>query len=411
MLIIFRILQGLGGGILLPVEQLILRRTFQPSEHRLAMGIYGATVMIGPALGPIIGGYIIDNYDWPLIFLVNIPVGIFGLFMINRFVSSMREPASIDLIKPDWLGITLLVSFISPLVWLMERGDRLYWFETQSNVLLLFISLSSLAMFCAHELTIKNPAVNLMVLRNRIFSSAVIFNFLLGIIVSSTLFMLPIYMQQVLKFTATQAGVSLVPRAILMMLMFPLVGILLGRIEAKFLIITGMLLGFLSAAMMSKFTHESGIDDVMLPQMIQGVAVALILTSLGTIAYKTLPKEHLPSASGLEAIARQLGSTVGISIFAAVLNHFQLAILEQIRDRATLHNSIFYNRFSGVFDVFFQRTIADPTLAMKRAFNALNGRLYEQVNILSYLKVFEWIAVLFLVMLVITIFTKLDPKK
>ncbi len=214
-LILARVLQGMGTGILLPVEQVILRQTFPPKEQGLAMGIYGVTIMIGPAIGPLLGGLIIDHSHWSLIFFINIPIGIAGLLMIERFVPEMPVEASTKSTgnKPDMAGIALLATALFPLLYLLERGDRLDWFETQSNVILLLVFISAITMFCAHELMTLKPAVQLRILANRAFSSAMLMSFVLGIVVAATLFVLPIFMQDVLGYSATDAGMALVPQS------------------------------------------------------------------------------------------------------------------------------------------------------------------------------------------------------
>lgn len=400
-LILARVLQGIGAGILLPVEQVILRQTFPPKEQGLAMGIYGVTIMIGPAIGPLLGGLIIDHSHWSLIFFINIPIGIAGLLMIERFVPEMPVEASTKSTgnKPDMAGIALLATALFPLLYLLERGDRLDWFETKSNVILLLVFISAITMFCAHELMALKPAVQLRILVNRAFSSAMLMSFMLGIVVAATLFVLPIFMQDVLGYSATDAGMALVPRAIAMMATFPLVGILYNYLPARLLIAIGLLIGFYSAVLMTRFTHEAGMMDVIWPQILQGISISLILTPLSTYALQQVQPNELPAAAGLNAFSRQLGSTLGIAVFASLLSHFELFVRGTLIHHMNWSDPVLRDRFSNVILFFYKNNIVDNSVALQQGFNRLNDRFMEQVIVLSYQKTFEWVAVAFVVMI------------
>ena len=407
---LFRLIQGFAAGVLIPVEQLILRRTFHPSEHRLVMGVYGATVMIGPAIGPVVGGYIIDNFTWHWIFLVNLPIGIIGYIAVDMFVKKDIVTEKIKE-KTDLLGVVLLGLFVTSLVVLLERGERTYWSEDNFNIFLFCLISYSFLMFVVHSIIDKNAVVNLRVIKNPIFCTSVIFNFVLGVVVSGTLFLLPLFMQAVLGFTATQSGEALIPRALVMILVFPLTGIMLKNIKAKYITLVGLMLGILSAYQMSKFTHYSGSHDIIFPSILQGISVAFVLTSIGSVAYKTLKQSEMSAAAGVDAVARQLGTTIGVALFASVMYFFQLSIWNQVRGTVTLHNPVFFERFLWVKSNFYTRTISDSTVATDRAFMALNGRLIEQVNIVSYMKIFEWITLAFVALSVIALFVKYEDKK
>lgn len=408
-LVFARILQGLGAGVLLPVEQVILRQTFPPQEHGLAMGIYGLTVMMGPALGPLLGGTIIDNFHWSLMFCINVPVGVIGMLMVQRFVAQDQvSPASVSggFPKADWFGIAMLSCAMFPLLWLLERGERFDWFETQFNVGLLVISLSSFVLFCVHEWVTEKPAVDLKILMNRAFSSAVFMSFLLGFVVAASLFILPIYMQEVLDFSATQAGIALVPRALVMMVAFPVCGYLFSRFPPRMIIGCGLLFGVYSAYLMTKFTHESGLNDIIWPQVLQGISVAMILTPLSTLALMSVRQEQLPAAAGLNGFSRQLGNSLGIAVFATLLSHFELAVRGAFIHNINTGNIIERARFNNVIQFFASRSVIDPVTALDQAFTRLNGRLTEQIEVVAYMKSFEWVTVCFVVMVCCLVMVK-----
>lgn len=409
-LIFARILQGVGAGILLPVENTILRKVFPPHEHSRVMGVYGATVMVGPALGPLLGGIIIDNFHWSALFYVNIPVGLIGLIMVQQYVPLDVAVKSHAEEKFDWLGIIYLIIGIFSLIWLLERGDRLYWFETFSNTLLLLSSISFLSLFCAHELMVEKPAVDLRVLQNRVFRATVSLNFLLGFVVTATLFILPIYMQEVLLFTPTQAGETLSPRALFMMIVFPVFGFIFNKFNAKVMVCTGMLVGFVSAICMSKFTHETGGHDMIFPQILQGLAVVLVLIPLTTLGLKSVRPEQLAAAAGLDSVSRQIGGSLGIAVFASLLTHFEETFWGVLRHNISLAFTVFYKRFSDLI-VFFELSGSSHVIAKQEATFLLNYRVHEQVLVVTYMNIFQIISFIFLFMFIFTLIVNFDKGK
>ena len=403
MIIIFRVIQGVGAGILLPVENVILRETFPPSQHGLVIGIYGTTIMIGPAFGPMIGGIIIDNFHWTLLFWVNIPIGLASLYMVHKFVPEGDINANQEEKKIDILGLVLLSIGLFCLVWLLERGNRLYWFDTTSNVVLLMVSIFSLAFFCAHELSIKNPVINLRVLKQSRFAAATSLSFLMGFAISATLFVLPIYMQDLLDFTATKAGTALAPRAIVMMIAFPLIGLAFNKLNLRASIIFGILLCLSSAILMTRFTHDTGWQDMVLPQILQGVGVAFILTPLATITLINISPDKLPAAAGFDAVSRQVGSSFGVAIFASLLTHYEQSSWGQLRHHISFSSTVLYKRFEGVIE-FFSREVASNSFALEKSMRLLNARVDQQVLVLTYGRLFELIGVVFVFMIFISLY-------
>jgi DHA2 family multidrug resistance protein len=414
-LILARIVQGASAGILIPSENVILRKTFPVSEHAIVMGIYSATIMVGPAVGPLVGGFIIDNYHWSYIFYINVPIGIFGFLMANYFVPKDENDAVNANIKTsdgksklsiDFGGIFLLIVGMFTLIWLLERGERLSWLEDDLNVFLMWTALFSIVLFCVHEATAIHPSVDLSVLRFKVFRTTVFLNFLLGFIVTATLFLLPIYMQELLNFSPTQAGLSMAPRALFMMIAFPLVGYLMKNIAPKMLIYTGALLGIYSSYLMSLFTHETGMGDMYLPQILQGLAVVFILLPLTTIGLMSVSKEKLAAAAGFDSTARLLGGVFGIATFASLLSYFQETTWGIMRENVSFSYPVLYKRFGDLIN-FWLTTGASLPEAQAQAAYLLYGRVTEQVLAITYMRSFQIILVLFCVMFLISLFANI----
>lgn len=406
MLIAARIVQGAAAGILLAVEITILRQTFPPDELGKVIGFYGATTMIGPGLGPLLGGWIIDNYHWSYIFFLNVPVGIFGMFMVERFVTPDAPAGRRSDQAFDWFGLILLTFGMFCLIWLLERGDRLFWFEDTSNTVLLWAAIGSLAYFVAHELETRNPLVNFRVLRVREFALVVALNFVLYFVVTGTLFVLPIYMQELLRFSPTKSGATLAPRALAMMVFFPLVGWLFKRVPAKVLVCSGLAIGLYSALLMRFFTHETGVGDMALPLIAQGLAVTLVLVPLTSVGLSHVDKAEVPAASALDSTVRQLGGGLGIAVFATLITRFQLEAWAEFRHSVSLFSPLFYDRFGRVKQFFMMRGLDDHTVG-ESAFRLLNARVTQQVNSVTYRNIFELVALAFASLLLVALVVRI----
>lgn len=408
-LVVARLFQGIGAGLLLPIENVILRKTFPPYQHAIVMGIYGTTVMIGPSLGPILGGYIIDNYTWSMIFYINIPIGIIGFFLVKHYVPNDEKIESINS-DFDWLGSALLAIGLFLLIWLLERGDRHDWFETEFNIILVFLSISCISYFCIHELKITNPVLDLRVLRNKIFHSTVILNLMLGFIVTATLFILPIYMQDILGYSPTQAGEAMAPRAIVMMFFFPIIGNMLNKYDPNIFIYVGLTIGIMSAILMSYFSHETSFSGMLLPQILQGLAVVLILVPLTTVGLKSVLPDELPSAAGIDSMARSIGGSLGIATFASLLTYYESHSWGIVRHNVSLSFNVFYKRFGTVTD-YFHTWGGDDKTVVEQSFKLLSRRVEEQVSVISYMNLFQIIACIFIFMFLIMLFLEVRKHK
>src|SRR5580658_6030569 len=323
MLVAFRVVQGFGAGALQPTEQAILRQTFPPEEQGMAMAVFAMAVMIGPALGPTLGGYIVDNYSWPWIFYINLPVGLVGLVMLWRIV---HDPPYLVRVKGnvDWWGMGLLVVGLGALQTLLEQGEQYNWFQSTRNVLYAAIATASLVMFIVWELTVEKPAVNLRVLKNRSLATGTSIGAVLGAVLFSTLFLLPIYMQEFLGYDAMQTGLALMPRSLVMLVTIPIVGALYNKPSPRLVIAFGLGLGAFTCFQMSRFTLTTSNEEILVPQMIQGVALACIFIPLSTVALATIERKRMGDATGLNNLVRQLGGSFGVAIFAALLDRYTI---------------------------------------------------------------------------------------
>lgn len=326
-LVAFRVLQGLGAGALQPTEQAILRQTFPIEEQGMAMALFGMAVMLGPALGPTLGGYIVDHWHWSWIFFINLPIGLLGVLMVTSFVHEDEEIraknqklAEAQRRNVDFWGIGLMALGLICLEFFLEEGQRNDWFESKSISVVFFVALVSLAAFVIRELTCELPAVNLRLFKEPVFASGTVVAGLMFAMLMSNMFLLPLFMQELLGFTATQSGLSLMPRILVMMVVTPIIGRLYNRVAPQLVMGIGVVLVALGSIELSHLTLQSGQPDVIIPIVVQGVGFACLFVPLTTLALSRVPRHKLADATGLNSLVRQVGGAVGLAIFATLLS-------------------------------------------------------------------------------------------
>lgn len=394
-LVFFRILQGMGAGALQPTEQAILRETFPPQEQGMAMGLYAFAIMIGPAIGPTLGGYIVDNYSWPWIFYINLPVGVLGLFMVWRFV---EDPPYLERTKGkvDWIGLGLLVLGLASLQTLLEQGEQNDWFESKLCVAYACVAVSSLVMFVVYELGHDAPIVNLRVLKNRSFATGTGIGAILGAVLFSTLFLLPLYMQEFLRYNAMQTGLALMPRSLTMLVTIPIVGALYNKLSPRLVIAAGLFLGGVTCIMMSRFTLETSKEGILLPQMIQGVALALIFIPLSTVSLVSIEKKRMSDATGLNNLVRQLGGSFGVAIFAASLERYMGEARAAVTAHLSATDPAVQARVLAMRNGLARDGVDLPT-ATQRALGLLDLQISGQAAMLGFEKAFFVAGLMFFV--------------
>jgi DHA2 family multidrug resistance protein len=394
-LVAFRVVQGLGAGALQPTEQAILRQTFPPQEQGMAMALFGMAVMLGPAFGPTLGGVIVDNATWPWIFYINLPVGLLGLFMVWRFVHEPEDvrAANTSLAAEqkkhvDWQGIALLSVGLSTLQYLLEEGDRSSWFESGAITFCAIVSAFALVAFVMRELSARVPAVNLVLFKDAVFASGTLIGAVMFAMLMANMFLLPVFMQEMLGFTATQSGLHMMPRTLAMMAITPLVGRLYNKVSPRLLVGIGVIAFTVGAWQMSHFTLDTGTPQIVTALVWQGIGFSLLFVPLTTVALSRIPRARLTDATGLNSLLRQIGGSVGLAIFATLLNR------SATRARAALASHV-------------SLTSPDALLRLQRIQEALVGRGMDP-QVISFEKVFLLAGICFMAILPLLLFLKVD---
>ena len=393
-MVIFRIVQGFGGGVLLTVSQAILRESFPPEEQGIAMGLYGLGAVLAPAFGPTLGGWLTDQYSWPWIFYVNVPVGILNIVLVSRFIEDppylVRDKGYID-----WPGLGLLVVGLGALQLMLEEGERNDWFQSGFIVRLTVIAALGLLLFIWRELKTDKPAVNLRILKNVSFSSATALGGVLGLALNGSLFLLPVFLQNLLGFDAMQSGITMMPRSIAMAVLMPIGGRFYNRLGPRVLVGGGLLIAGGGFYQMSRLTTDVGFWDLFWPQLWQGVGFSLIFVALSTAALSTIPKPRMTAATGLYNVVRQVMGSVGIAIAATTLSS------SSVRYHAILSENAGASHFGAQWvervTAGMMSKGADAFTAKAQALRILNGMIGRQAAVLAYNHVFVLVSALFVI--------------
>jgi len=316
-LVFYRIIQGLGGGALQPTAQAILFESYPPEKRSGAMAIFGLGAMVGPAIGPTLGGVIVDNFSWPLIFFINIPIGIIAFMMTLRYI---RDPVYIkrDESRIDWIGLGMMTAGIAALQYVLERAQHDDWFSSSTIVVMSLVAVFGLVAFVICELRDLHPLVDLSVFKSRGFTAGNIIGIVSGFGLFGLNSILPLFFQNVLHFDATRTGAALLPGAIATALSMPIAGRLAKWLDARASIAFGIGLFAIGAWMMGSLNADAGLGDIFWPRVLQGFALGFLFVPLTTATLADVPRARMSNATGLYTLLRQLGGGLGIAILQLI---------------------------------------------------------------------------------------------
>lgn len=397
-LVIFRFLQGLGGGALLVTSQTIITESYPPEKRGMAQAIYGLGVIVGPTLGPPLGGYIIDHASWPLIFYINIPLGVIAALLTLQFVRSPKYSEKSSMADIDWLGIALLATFVGSLQYILEKGHDDDWFESNTIIWLAVVAVFGGFFFIWRELTFRNPIVNLRVLRNGNLRMGTILSFIMGFGLYGTTFIIPLYTQVNLGWTATQAGLLLVPAALTTAFMMPIIGRLLQAGAPQPLLASlGMLMFFFFCMWGYKIlTPDTGKDAFFWMLIFRGVALGLLFIPVTTLSLSTLKGREIGDGAAFTGMMRQLGGSFGIALITTFMAQQTVQHRANLVDHLDVTNPSVQSRVSAM-ELSFMLKGAPYNKAAGQAHQILDYSVTNQASVLSYMDVFFYTGIIFLV--------------
>ena len=397
-LIFARVLQGLAGGGLLAKAQSIVFEAFSDKERALAQSIFGMGIIVGPAIGPVLGGWLTDTMGWRWIFFINLPVGILAVLMAWIFMPSddtkkLQRGGSVD-----WLGIGLLAVGLASFQILLEEGQQEDWFESGMIVATAVASAIGIALFVWRELTTPHPAVNLRVLRYPSMIGGTIYSALLGIGIYGIMFAIPIFVQDYLHYTALQSGLLLVPGALVSAATMMLFGRIGGKVSPRILITIGALLTSLTGFMLKDINPSTGSAQIFWPLVIRGMGSVLIFMPLSIATLGPLAKKDIAAGAGLYSLTRQLGSSIGVALITTMLTRQEAGHRAVLVERISEFRPAFVDRLQALSGHFAAQG-ADPAAAHDQAMKLIDRVVSGQAMLVSFSDLFIGVGTLFIVSL------------
>ncbi len=392
-IVLYRILQGMFGAWLVPLSQAVLLDTYPTEKHGSAMAMWGMGVMVGPILGPTLGGYLTEMYNWRWVFYINLPFGILALLGILAFVPETTRDRARHF---DFFGFALLSLAIGSLQLMLDRGHSEDWFSSSEIIIEAVVAALCLYMFLVHMFTAKRPFIDPKLFMDRNFAVSLLLIFMIGVILLATLALLPPFLQNLMDFPVLITGYALAPRGIGTMIAMMIVGRLVGRMDTRLLILTGIALTALSLWEMSRFTTEVPIATIVWTGITQGLGLGFIFVPLSTLAFSTLAPHFRNEGTAMFSLMRNIGSSIGISIVFTMLshntqiNHATMAeLMNPFRDamqRPWLPEAWNWNTTSGAVALNAEITDQASTIAFLNDFTAMMWVMILAAPLLLLLK-------------------------
>ncbi len=393
MLVAYRVLQGLAGGILITVPQAVLRESFPYEQQGVAMGVYGMGVVLAPAIGPTLGGWLTDSYSWPWVFFINVPIGLLNLLMVHRV---LEDPPYLERTKAkiDFPGLGYMVVGLGAFQLMLEEGQRNDWFQSAFIVRLAVVAGVGMTLFLWRELTIDRPAVNLRILRNPTFGAATLLGGVMGAGLSGSLFILPLFLERLLGYNAMDSGIALMPRSLAMLVVMPIAGRLYNSVGPRLMVLTG--LGFIISGywQLGHMSMQTGLWSLVLPQVCTGTGFSFLFAALSTAALSEIAKSQMTAATGLYNVVRQVMGSIGIAVVATMLTHGQSRYYSVLAEDSS---SPIARQWLQSVTHAMQGMGASVYEAERRALALLGMRVSQQAAVLSYNHIFLVVAGVFVI--------------
>jgi DHA2 family multidrug resistance protein len=408
LLIIFRIFQGATGGGLQPLSQAILMEAFPPEKRAKAMAFWALGIVVAPMLGPVLGGWITDSYSWRWLFFINIPIGIVAVIMAVMFIHDppyiKRGAGGID-----YWGIGYLALGIGALQIVLDKGQEADWFASHVMLTLGILSVIGFAFFVVRELITGHPVVDLKIFKNRTYATGVFLMTVLGFVLYGSTVLLPLWLQTLMGYSALEAGMAMLPRGLGSFIFMPIVGILMGKIEARKLLAAGLILSSYSIYQLSRLNLNAGYWDIFWPQLLQGMSMGLLFVPLTTITNGLIPKEQMGNATSLFNLMRNIGASIGIASVTTISSRRAQAHSNTLSEHVNPYNPISQAAFQGIKQSMMARGV-DAATATKQAYAGLYGMVLQQAAMMSYVDVFYLLAIMFAACLPLIFLMKKAPK-
>ena len=404
-LIVFRIIQGATGGVMQPLSQAVLLEAFPPKDRGKAMGFWGLGIVVAPILGPVLGGWLTDTYSWRWVFYINIPVGMASLIMTQLYIFDPPYLRAQGKRSVDYWGIGMLAVGIGALQYVLDKGQQDDWFESNMILFLAIVSAVCIIALIVHQLTTKEPIVDLRVFKVRSYAVGFFLMTIVGFVMYGSMVLLPIMLQTLMGYPPLQAGIALAPRGIGSFFMMPLTGMMVGRFDARKLLTAGLIIGGGTMLWLSVLNANAGYWDIFWPQVVQGAGMSLLFVPLTTIAMDAIPREKMGYATSLFSLMRNIGGSIGIAVTGTLLaRHTQATSVlysANVTGLDATSQSLFYQMRGA-----FMAGGADLATATQRAYAALSGMVRQQAAIVSFVGLFQFLGIVFLTVIPLVLLMK-----
>jgi DHA2 family multidrug resistance protein len=413
MLVLFRVMQGLGGGGLATSEQAILADTFSLEKRGMAFAIYGMAVVLAPAIGPTLGGWITDNYSWRWIFYINVPVGFLSLYLTNKIVEDppyMKIEQQKTLQNPiDYMGLGLIAVGIGCLQYVLDKGQELDWFSSKRITILLIVAIATLIWFVVNEWEQSYPVMDLRLMRQRNFAASAFMMFVLGMVMFGTTVLIPQFLQVLMGYTAEQAGMALSLGAFVLMFMMPVVGRLVSRVDPRMLISAGFVMTSMALFHMTTINLQIDFRTAAMYRVYQTLGLAFLFIPISTLAYLGIPRHKSNQVAGMNNFMRNLGGSIGISMLSTGLQRLSQKHQVYLSAHASAGDPQFTQRLTGLTQTFTSQGIP-ANEANIRAYSMLSRTIAGQASTLAYVDIITIGAFVILCLAPLPFLMKRPPK-
>ncbi|MGC9159420.1 MAG: DHA2 family efflux MFS transporter permease subunit [Terracidiphilus sp.] len=387
MLVVARVVQGAAGGGLQPVSQAVLLESFPVHKRGYAMAVYGMGIILSPLLGPLLGGWITDSYSWRWIFYVNVPVGILALMMISTFVEDPPYLARRGKAGIDYWGLGFLAIMLTCFQVVLDKGQEADWFGAVWVRWFVVIAVVATIAFILRELRTPEPIVNLRIFRNRNLATGTFLIGILGVIIYGTTTLLPLFLQDLIGYTAYSSGLAVSPRGIGAIASMILAGKLIGHYDERLLIAVGVVIRGISLLMLGHLDLQMGMVSVVWPNIINGFANGFLFVPLTTLTMKTLPRELMGAGTGLYNLLRNMGASFGISMVTTLLTRGEQTHQTYQGAHLTATNPVYWNQVQQL--THYLAVQSGTALGKAQALGFIHQQLKQQAMLLSYIDDFR----------------------
>lgn len=404
-LIFFRILQGIGGGALQPLSQSILLEAFPPAQHGMAMAIFGMGIMFGPIIGPLLGGWITDNWSWRWIFYINVPIGIISVFLTMLVISDPPYMKRIKM-KIDYWGLALLSIGLGSLQFVLDKGEQDDWFSSPTITTIAVVVVVALSLFIILEWFSDTPIVDLRLFKDRTFTTGNIVMFFAFFNLFGSIVLLPIFLQNLMGYTAFLAGLVLGPGGLATMFTLPISGKLVTKTNPKGILVVGILISAASTYMMSQFTLTSDFWSFVWPRFVLGIGMGFLFIPLTTMTLSHISKERMTEATGLYNLLRNIGGSVGVAVVTTVLSRqaqvHQTRLVERLSPLDTAY-VLTKERIESILKYSGIHNLSPDAL--------INGELQRQAMMLAFNDAFRILSLLMILVMFLVFFMQRAETK